>query len=1435
MRFICFSISFVWLLLTSSSATLTKRQALIDSIGDSTLDDIVSQIRNDGNLTLLGDLLEVAVDALTTEATAIAECYNPSVPFPAEFDGSGSGSGQKGARTGPGGTVSSLPSTTAAVSQLSSLLWAVASAATSVPDATKADTTLGQAAGAAASSALDFLSSASSAASVAPGISSLLMSIVDNTAALPSTAVASLVDAAMNAPSFVSTNVPTTPTVISFPLYYSLSTTTPAYGVNGEGYGGSKANGILYSTPNSIHTSTPIASTTFKASSFQLSADDNLATSAPTAAFNSPTSLALSHSSGKAESTNVVNSGDRNGIGDGQNVSGGSNEGSTDGTSSPALSSIHVTVVGGSPSSSAIAPWVSTTAYAGSSSSATRSSDLSGATETFRDGFTSSVLDAASSASNSAEILPSPTPSPPSQNACPFISTSVFTVSGSRFTRYCNRFYGGKVLELDGRVLKRQATNSIDSCIDTCAPESRCVGTSYESTSGFCTFYSSLVDGITRNGIQFAVRLDTASSVLDPNDAPASTTETSVSVSARSSSNTRSSVTSEAYNSRGSRSSSSTSQLPTDNAIGGGSASSLVSLSRVPTATFMSTSITSAMVDISASWSAPAVSGMSSVTGAGVSTSRSPGSNTTWVYASQPSSSFSQISTVGGSNTSASSSQSLELTTATSMTGEIVASDIPANTSSVIGVTASATTPRLDPSSSAVSESVVLSTKPLTVGSVSSTAPDNSGVSTAVNPSGIISSISSETSNPATLINDANTTTSGLVVPSFSSVATSIAGHPTSARSTNSSVALSATSDITVFPTNVLTSGLASSLVSNVSDTATAVNPSNTLGSISSQTTELTSAAPSISTTIIVSVTSTSATNERPPSSTDTSSITKSSAGDVSSLLPSITSTVLSVSTAISSDASSANASITSGIGASTSNVLNPTSNLFTSDSSLPVVASTLSGDASNGITATSNLPTSILSTVSPAVMTTTTSCGGALIDLCVTLGILDGVTINLGIGGGAGATPTATVSALSSASGGFTATQTQCDGVICFAVGVGPSITATIGAINTDGSIVQIGAGIGDTASTTASSVIPTTSSGANILTTSSSCDAGSCESITTESSTTINPGALSTEASSVGAGNGDSATPTHSASLITSAAVLTTDATISGTAITAISTSCSGDLLDLCVTLGLGPLGTVSIDVGVLPTGGSSAALTTSTPAITSSAALAIDTTISGTAVTAISTSCAGDLLDLCVTLGLGPLGTVSIDVGVLPTGGTSAAPPTSTPAITSSAALATDTTISGTAITAISTSCAGDLLDLCITLGLGPLGTISIDAGVLPTSNSGDLIDASVGATLLPARSTATNADSTITSPAVLPTSTIISGTTITALSTSCDDALVDVCLTVGIGPLGTITVDAGVLPTTNGLFDLLWLISSDQLNSDRIISNDQLGPYRVVGSN
>ncbi|KAG9741576.1 hypothetical protein KCU73_g8888, partial [Aureobasidium melanogenum] len=76
MRFAGFSA--LALLLASSSAIPTKRQALIDSIGGSSLDDVIAEIKNNGNINLLGDLIEVAVDALSTEASAVAECFNPS-------------------------------------------------------------------------------------------------------------------------------------------------------------------------------------------------------------------------------------------------------------------------------------------------------------------------------------------------------------------------------------------------------------------------------------------------------------------------------------------------------------------------------------------------------------------------------------------------------------------------------------------------------------------------------------------------------------------------------------------------------------------------------------------------------------------------------------------------------------------------------------------------------------------------------------------------------------------------------------------------------------------------------------------------------------------------------------------------------------------------------------------------------------------------------------------------------------------------------------------------------------------------------------------------------------------------------------------------------------------------------------------------------------
>jgi hypothetical protein len=46
-------------------------------------------------------------------------------------------------------------------------------------------------------------------------------------------------------------------------------------------------------------------------------------------------------------------------------------------------------------------------------------------------------------------------------------------------------------------------------------------------------------------------------------------------------------------------------------------------------------------------------------------------------------------------------------------------------------------------------------------------------------------------------------------------------------------------------------------------------------------------------------------------------------------------------------------------------------------------------------------------------------------------------------------------------------------------------------------------------------------------------------------------------------------------------------------------------------------------------------------------------------------------------------------------------------------------------------------------------------------------------------------------------------VTNGNTITAVSASCSDALLNACATLGLGSLGTITLNAGVLPTTGGV--------------------------------
>ncbi|KAG9702675.1 hypothetical protein KCU73_g18265, partial [Aureobasidium melanogenum] len=107
-------------------------------------------------------------------------------------------------------------------------------------------------------------------------------------------------------------------------------------------------------------------------------------------------------------------------------------------------------------------------------------------------------------------------------------------------------------------------------------------------------------------------------------------------------------------------------------------------------------------------------------------------------------------------------------------------------------------------------------------------------------------------------------------------------------------------------------------------------------------------------------------------------------------------------------------------------------------------------------------------------------------------------------------------------------------------------------------------------------------------------------------------------------------------------------------------------------------------------------------------------------------------------------------------------------------------------------ISQSCGvGGVVDACISLGLGPLGTITLGADAL--NPTGGLVSAGVSATLLPS----------LTNGQVVPTSMVTAGNTITAVSASCSGALLNACATLGLGSLGTITLNAGVLPTAGGV--------------------------------
>ncbi|KAH0360325.1 hypothetical protein KCU65_g9463, partial [Aureobasidium melanogenum] len=1220
MRFAGFSA--LALLLASSSAIPTKRQALIDSIGGSSLDDVIAEIKNNGNINLLGDLIEVAVDALSTEASAVAECFNPSA---SNALGSGSvGAGASaGTGVGVGGSGTSSPSASAVASELSNLLSSVASAATAGPDAA-----------AAASSALNFLSTASPAASVAPEISSLLSSIADNTAAIPTGAASSLAGAASGAPSQLSS------------FLGSLATEVAA----APNAAGQAAANAASSALGFLSTANPAASVAPAISSFLSSIAADPSATIPA---NVASSLANAASSAAANLPGVT-AGAGVGVGIGGSVGGSSN---------PALSSLASSLlsdpaVTGAPAlSSAIGGLTNPGASVNPALSSALSSILANPSVSLPTGVVSSLVSAISSAANNGGGVASPATNTRASGssaasssstpiACPFSSKSTYSVLGSQFTRYCNQFYGGNVLNLGNAVLKRQTGGSLNSCASICAPEARCLGTQYNPSTGSCTFYSSLTNGVTRNGVQFAVRSSAASSISPP---------------------------------------------------------------------------VSAGVTASAGVSAGIPSGA-------LSSLASEAATATGALGSELSSLISQLSTATAVNTGALSSLISELPTATSIPGGLISSIV-------------------DPAFTSRRSSV----------------PGLSAVPSQVS---------------------------------------SIVGGLSSAASLGSSALSSLASQITGLPTEILPTNVASSLASEISGISTAVDPSSVLSSIASQITDPASSILSGASSGIASITS----GLLPPSVTP-SAVTTSCGGGLVDLCATIGLV----------DGVSVNLGL-GGIGGATPTTYSGASGLYTATSTQcsglvclavglgPSVTATLGalqtdgtildlgagvGGAVSGITSGLSLPTTLPG--GDVITSTSTSCSGAV---CLAIGVGPSATVTLGalntdgsiINIGAGITPAITAASTPTTlpdGDVITSTSASCSGLVCLAIGLGPSATVTLGALNTDGSIVSLGAAVGGSATVTT----PPTTAGASVsipdvTSLSTSCSDAVCVTLGLGPLATVTLGAIGSDGL-VGASVGALATPT----------------TVSGAEITAVSTTC--DSL-VCLSLGVGPLATVTL--GLLGADGLVGASVgvggaATTPAVTAPAVVSTSTVVNGNTITAISQSCGvGGVVDACVSLGLGPLGTITLGADALnPSGGVVSAGVSATilpgVSLTNGQVVPTTTVVDGTTITAVSASCTGAAVDACVTVGLGSLGTIALNAGVLPTS--GGLASLSAGASVA-------GAGATITAPAVIPTTTVVNGATITAVSQSCGvGGVIDACVSLGLGPLGTITLGADALNPSGGV--------------------------------
>lgn len=72
--------------------------------------------------------------------------------------------------------------------------------------------------------------------------------------------------------------------------------------------------------------------------------------------------------------------------------------------------------------------------------------------------------------------------------------TSIITIDGVEFLIEIDITYAGIFIDID-IIFAKRATYTLEDCLTTCANETSCAGTAFDSDSGSCTFYSSITSG----------------------------------------------------------------------------------------------------------------------------------------------------------------------------------------------------------------------------------------------------------------------------------------------------------------------------------------------------------------------------------------------------------------------------------------------------------------------------------------------------------------------------------------------------------------------------------------------------------------------------------------------------------------------------------------------------------------------------------------------------------------------------------------------------------------------------------------------------------------------------------------------------------------------------------------------------------------------------